>query len=191
MQWAGATPCCRVWASHSKWLLQWSTSSRGYFCTDPEPLNSTSSSLRSLSVVLSAIRRFWWGFQIESWWWGFFVLCVWSKFNLRRNGGIFQFSSVTQPCSTVCYSVDCSTPGFPVHHQLPELAQTGMIEPGFGWNALKHWFSICWLHIPVTWKDLKYQSPPYQRRQWHPTPVLLPGKSHGRRSLVGCSPWGR
>ena len=28
------------------------------------------------------------------------------------------------------------------------------------------------------------------RRQWQPTPVLLPGKSHGRRSLVGCSPWG-
>ena len=26
---------------------------------------------------------------------------------------------------------------------------------------------------------------------WHPTPVLLPGKSHGQRSLVGCSPWGR
>ena len=37
------------------------------------------------------------------------------------------------------------------------------------------WFtSICW------W-----------RRRWHPTPGLLPGKSHGRRSLVGCSPWGR
>ena len=29
-----------------------------------------------------------------------------------------------------------------------------------------------------------------QRRQWHATPVLLPGKSHGQRSLVGCSPWG-
>ena len=29
-----------------------------------------------------------------------------------------------------------------------------------------------------------------QRRQWHPTPVPLPGKSHGQRSLVGCSPWG-
>ena len=29
------------------------------------------------------------------------------------------------------------------------------------------------------------------RRQWHPTPVLLPGKSYGWRSLVGCSPWGR
>ena len=30
-----------------------------------------------------------------------------------------------------------------------------------------------------------------QRRQWHPTPVFLPGKSHGQRSLEGCSPWGR
>ena len=29
-----------------------------------------------------------------------------------------------------------------------------------------------------------------RKRQWHPTPVLLPGKSRGRRSLVGCSPWG-
>ena len=30
-----------------------------------------------------------------------------------------------------------------------------------------------------------------RRRRWHPTPVLLPGKSHGRKSLVGYSPWGR
>ena len=30
-----------------------------------------------------------------------------------------------------------------------------------------------------------------RRRRWHPTPVLLPGKSHGWRSLVGYSPWGR
>ena len=29
------------------------------------------------------------------------------------------------------------------------------------------------------------------RRQWHPIPGLLPGKSHGRRSLVGSSSWGR
>ena len=31
----------------------------------------------------------------------------------------------------------------------------------------------------------------FWRRQWHLTPALLPGKSHGWRSLVGCSPWGR
>ena len=35
-----------------------------------------------------------------------------------------QFSSVAQSCLTLCDSTDCSTPGFPVHHQLPELAQT-------------------------------------------------------------------
>ena len=29
-----------------------------------------------------------------------------------------------------------------------------------------------------------------RRTQWHPTPVLLPGQPRGRRSLVGCSPWG-
>ena len=29
------------------------------------------------------------------------------------------------------------------------------------------------------------------RRKWQPTPVFLPGESHGQRSLVGCSPWGR
>ena len=28
------------------------------------------------------------------------------------------------------------------------------------------------------------------RRKWQPTPVFLPGKYHGQRSLVGCSPWG-
>ena len=33
-------------------------------------------------------------------------------------------SSVTQLCPTVCEPMDCSTPGLPVHHQLPELAQT-------------------------------------------------------------------
>ena len=30
-----------------------------------------------------------------------------------------------------------------------------------------------------------------RRRQWHPTPVLLPGESQGRGSLVGCHLWGR
>ena len=39
--------------------------------------------------------------------------------------------------------------------------------------------------------DLQWGYVLMQRRQWHPTLVLLPGKSHGWRSLVGCSPWGR
>ena len=58
--------------------------------------------------------------------------------------------------------------------------------------------SILWLstslmyHIAYTvgtiYLDVSYGY--LWRRQWHPTPVLLPGKSHGRRSLVGCGPWG-
>ena len=47
-------------------------------------------------------------------------------------------------------------------------------------RTLKEVFS-CWIlaYLHRLW-----------RRQWHPTPVILPGKSHGQRSLVGCSPWG-
>ena len=43
-------------------------------------------------------------------------------------------------------------------------------------------------HVPEVWRQTTMTA---RRRQWHPTPVLLPGKSHGRRSLVDCSPWGR
>ena len=38
--------------------------------------------------------------------------------------------------------------------------------------------------------ELTSTRPEPWRRRWHPTPVLLPGKSHGQRSLEGCSPWG-
>ena len=49
------------------------------------------------------------------------------------------------------------------------------------------------LHLlAYLWNLIKQVNSVYfRRRQWHPTPVLLPGKSHGQRSLVGCSPWGR
>ena len=41
-----------------------------------------------------------------------------------------QFSSVTQSCPTLCNPMDCSTSGFPVHHQLPELTQTHVHRVG-------------------------------------------------------------
>ena len=50
-------------------------------------------------------------------------------------------------------------------------------------NCLLSW---C-LHSSVFTSFLGFK----QRRWWHLTPVLLPGKSHGRRSWVSCSPWGR
>ena len=45
--------------------------------------------------------------------------------------------------------------------------------------AIKQVMVIYFIYSSVHW-----------RRKWHPTPVLLCGKSHGWRSLVGCSPWG-
>ena len=41
-----------------------------------------------------------------------------------------QFSSVTQSYPTLCDPMDCSTPGLPIHHQLPELAQTHVYRVG-------------------------------------------------------------
>ena len=38
--------------------------------------------------------------------------------------GLQTFGSVAQSCPTFCNPMNCSTPGFPIHHQLPELAQT-------------------------------------------------------------------
>ena len=42
-----------------------------------------------------------------------------------------------------------------------------------------HDFKLYYKAIVIKW-----------RRKWQPTPVYLPGESHGQRSLVGCSPWG-
>ena len=51
--------------------------------------------------------------------------------------------------------------------------------------------SSFFLHFKFWLLYLKVFALYFQRGQWHPTPVLLPGESHGLRSLVGCSPWGR
>ena len=42
----------------------------------------------------------------------------------------YCISSVTQSCLTLCRPIDCSTPGFPVHHQLLKLAQTHVLQVG-------------------------------------------------------------
>ena len=48
------------------------------------------------------------------------------KWNLSPH----QFTSVTQLCPTLCDPMDCSTPGFPVHHQPPEFTQTHVHSVG-------------------------------------------------------------
>ena len=49
---------------------------------------------------------------------------VFMRRNRRDSVSWSQFSSVTQLCLTLCDPMNCSTPGLPIHHQLPELTQT-------------------------------------------------------------------
>ena len=62
----------------------------------------------------------------------------------------------------------------------------------FSKTSLKH-LEVHGSHITEAWlgEFEHYFATVFQGRQWQPTPVLLPGKSHGQRSLVGCRPWGR
>ena len=52
-----------------------------------------------------------------------------SGFSLNLNVSV-QFSLVTQSCLTLCDPMNCSTPGLPVHHQLPEFTQTHVHQVG-------------------------------------------------------------
>ena len=50
-------------------------------------------------------------------------MCIIQPDHILSNHTIIQFSSVTQSCPTLCDPMNCSTPGFPVHHQLLEFTQ--------------------------------------------------------------------
>ena len=53
---------------------------------------------------------------------------VWCFFSIPNKGNSFQFSSVAQSCLTLCDPMNCSMPGLPVHHQLPEFIRLTSIE---------------------------------------------------------------
>ena len=121
---------------------------------------------------------------------------------------------VTKSYPTLCNPMNCSTPGFSVHYHLPEFPQTHVhwvsdaIQPSHplspsSWSTVDLQCCVCcyiasysvlyiythtYIYIYIYTHTHIYIS---QRRQWHPTPVLLPGKSHGWMSLVGYRPWGR
>ena len=57
-------------------------------------------------------------------------MLIFTTWNRMFSISSIQFISVTQSCPTLCDLMDCSTPGFPVHHQLPELTQTYVHKGG-------------------------------------------------------------
>ena len=87
---------------------------------------------------------------------------------------IYQFSSVAQSCPTLCDPMDCSMSGFPVHHQLPELAQTHVhwvcdaIQPShpllssspstFQFNVLKYTLKVVGFPSGLDGKESNCQS---------------------------------
>ena len=94
---------------------------------------------------------------------------------------------VTQLCLTLCDPMDCSLCPWNSPGQNTGMGSLSLLQgifPTQGWNPGL-------LHYRQIFNQLSHKAQGGLRRQWHPTPVLLPGKSHGRRSLEGCSPWGR
>ena len=58
-------------------------------------------------------------------------------------------------------------------------------------NYIFWWSNLSILSFVASAFGVSIPSSDNRRGHWHPTPVLSPGKSHGWRNLVGCSPWGR
>ena len=71
--------------------------------------------------------------------------------------------------------------------KLHTVVHSGSIDLHYHWQCTRALFSCQHLLILIF---LMIASLIGRRRQWHPTPVLFPGRSHRRRSLEGCSPWG-
>ena len=85
--------------------------------------------------------------------------------------------------------MDHSLPGSSVHGILQAWTLEWVVIPFSRRSSQAR--DPCVSYVSCTGRQNLYHQHHLQRRHWHPTPVLLPGKSHGRRSLVGCSPWGR
>ena len=113
-------------------------------------------------------------------------------------------SLASQSCPTLWSPMDCSSPGFPVHHQLLELAQTHVHQVSDAIHPSHHTHTHTHTHtygLP-RWFSGKESACQYRRhglnpwmrkipwrRKWQYIPVFLAGKSHGQRSLACYSPW--
>ena len=88
-------------------------------------------------IMFCGVNMSQWVYSFPCWWtfglFPFFDSYEWGCYDILKNSFIkvlftgtinIQFSSVTQSCPTLCDPMNSSTPGFPVHHQLPEFTQT-------------------------------------------------------------------
>ena len=98
----------RLWAMWSFWIASYDCGFHSGFCGIV---------VLASFCLLDEVKRL----VQASWWEG---LAVGKTGSWSDGQGHAQFSSVNQSCLTLCNPMDCSMPGFPVHHQLPEFTQT-------------------------------------------------------------------
>ena len=111
-------------------------------------------------------------------------------------------SEVAQLCPTLHDPMDCSPPGSSIHgifhSEVPLASPNICIYTHIYFRFIYLITSYKLLStVPCAIQEVLVGHLVYNstvcilgRRQWHPTPILLPGESHGWRSLVGCRPWG-
>ena len=126
-------------------------------------------------------------------------------------------SEGAQSCLTLSHPVDCSPSGSSTHGifqaRVLECLGEDKYCKGGGWAEVQgllnrkyifpllscshlslykglFFFFTCHLSDPAPQPHYRPAAAHPRRKRWHPTPALLPRKSYGRRSLVGCSPWG-
>ena len=128
-----------------------------------------------------------------------FLLILWELHgNLGHLGhyspGLFssvQFSSVTQSCPTLCNPMDCSMPGLPVHHQLPEFAQTHVHWIG---DAIQHLILCHPLLLPSIFYNIRVFSNESALRirwpkYWSCSFNISPSNEHQDWSPLGWTGW--
>ena len=113
-----------------------------------------------------------------------------------------HFNSVTHSCLTLFDPMDCSMPGFPVHHSSWRLLKLMSFVRRRKWQPTpvflpresrgqRSLVGCClWGHTESDMTEETQHAGIHWRRKWQPTPILLPGESQGQRSLVSCCLWG-
>ena len=93
---------------------------------------------------------------------------------MEINTSLIQFSSVAQSCLTFCDPMNCSTPGLPVHHQLPEPAQTHVIFECPIFLPFHTVHGVLKSRI-IKWSAFPFSSGPHFVRTLHHEPFILGG----------------
>ena len=91
-------------------------------------------------------------------------------------GRLFLFMSYYQLFSEKAMAAHSSTLAW----EIPWTEEPGRLQSMGSWRVRHDWVTSLSLFTFIHW-----------RRKWQPTPVFLPGESHGQGSLVGCRLWGR